>query len=57
MEGLAIENIGIFYGNMVYLVYFVAVCHILLLLGIYFPVLACCTTKNLATLAQNVRNS
>jgi hypothetical protein len=29
---------------------FLAVCHILGLFGIYFPVLVCCTTKNLATL-------
>jgi hypothetical protein len=38
-----------FYGN---LVHFVAICQILWLFGIYFPVLVCCPTKNLATLPQ-----
>jgi hypothetical protein len=38
---------GLFYG---YLVYFVALWYILWLFGIYFPVMVCCTTKNLATL-------
>jgi hypothetical protein len=32
------------------LVYFVAIWYILLVFGIFFPVLVCCTKKNLATL-------
>jgi hypothetical protein len=41
------EDIGIFYGH---LVYFVAIWYILCLFGINFPVLVFCTKKNLATL-------
>jgi hypothetical protein len=37
---------GIFYGH---LVYFMAIWYILWQLGIFFPVLECCTLKNLAT--------
>jgi hypothetical protein len=36
-----------FYGH---LVYFTAIWSILWLFGIFFPVLVCCTKKNLATL-------
>jgi hypothetical protein len=61
LGGLAIENIGTFYGHYIglfcgHLVYFVAIWYILWLLGILFPVLMCCTKKNLATLiyAANV---
>jgi hypothetical protein len=39
--------LGIFCGH---LPNFVAICHILWLFGMNFPVLVCCTTKNLATL-------
>jgi hypothetical protein len=42
LEGLAIEDVCIFYGR---LVYFVAIWYI-------FPVLVHCVTKNLATLRQ-----
>jgi hypothetical protein len=38
---------GTFYGHMVY---FVTMCYILWLFGIFFLVLVCCSTKNLATL-------
>jgi hypothetical protein len=41
--------LGLFYGP---LVYFVTIWYILLLFGTFFPVLVCCTNKNLATLAQ-----
>jgi hypothetical protein len=54
LEGRGEENIGIFYGM---LVYFVVIWYSLLLLGIFcgilvqFPtVLVCCGKKNLATL-------
>jgi Na+/H+-dicarboxylate symporter len=41
------EDVGIFYGH---LVYFVAIWCILWLFGMFSPVLVCCTKKNLATL-------
>jgi hypothetical protein len=60
LEGLAKEDVGIFYGH---LVYFTAIRNILRTYGIFyghiiyfvaiwyiFPVLVCCTKKNLATL-------
>jgi hypothetical protein len=40
---------GQFYG---YLVYFVVICYIMWLSGIFFAVLVCCTKKNLATLVH-----
>jgi hypothetical protein len=40
-------SFGLFCGNFVY---FVALWYILWSFGIYFPVLVCCTKKNLATL-------
>jgi hypothetical protein len=49
------EDVGIFYGN---LVYFTAIWYILCPFGIsygylvFFPVLVCCTKKNLATLVR-----
>jgi hypothetical protein len=44
MEGLSMEDVGIFNGH---LVYFVAICGNF----VYFsPVLVCCTKKQLATL-------
>jgi hypothetical protein len=39
--------VGIFYG---YRKYFMAIWYILWSFGIFFPVLVCCTKKNLATL-------
>jgi hypothetical protein len=66
LEGLAIENVGIFYGH---LVYFKAVWSILWPFGIFydhliyfmaiwyiFPVLVCCIKKNLATLRAVLKN-
>jgi hypothetical protein len=41
----------LFYGLSVY---FVAIWNILWLFGIYFPVLVCCTKKNLATLLASI---
>jgi hypothetical protein len=49
LEGLAMENLGIFYDH---LVYFTAVENILWSFGIFFPVLVFCTEKNLATLVR-----
>jgi hypothetical protein len=56
MEGLVLEDVGIFYGN---LVNFTVFCYILGTFGIIrgnlvyiFPVLVFCTKKNLATLYQ-----
>jgi hypothetical protein len=46
---LPIWPFGLFYG---YFVYFVAIWYILWLFDMFFPVLVCCTKKNLATLAQ-----
>jgi hypothetical protein len=48
LEGIAKEDVGIFYGHLVYLfcrhfVYFMVIWYIV-------PVLVCCTKKNLATL-------
>jgi hypothetical protein len=52
-------SFGIFYGILWYfgifcchLVYLVVIWHILWPLGIYFPILVCCSKKNLATLTQ-----
>jgi hypothetical protein len=51
--GLAMEDVGIFYGH---LVHFTAFCYILWSFGnvrgnlVYFPVLVFCTKKNLAIL-------
>jgi hypothetical protein len=55
-EHLAMEDVGIhilwpfgiFYSN---LVYFMAIWYIFWLFGIFFPVLVCCSKKNLATLS------
>jgi hypothetical protein len=54
LEGLAMEDVGIFYGR---LVHFTVFCYILWTFGIargdlvyFFPVLVFCTKKNLATL-------
>jgi hypothetical protein len=55
LKGLAMEDVGIFYGHLVYfiaiknifgnLVNFMVIWHI-------FPILVCCTKKNLATLVR-----
>jgi hypothetical protein len=54
LERLELENVGIFYGHLVYftaiLVYFVAIWYNSWLFGIFFPILVDCTKKNLATL-------
>jgi hypothetical protein len=47
LEGLVIDNIGTFYDH---LVYFMAIGNILWPFGIFFPDLAFCTKKNMATL-------
>jgi hypothetical protein len=51
--GLAMDDVGIFYGH---LVYFTAIWHAFWTFGIFcgnfFPVLVCCTKKNLATMFQ-----
>jgi hypothetical protein len=41
------EDVGIFYGQLVYIV---AIWYILWIFGLFFPVLVCCIKKNLATL-------
>jgi hypothetical protein len=45
------EDVGLFYG---YLVYFTAIWYMYVFRGhlVNFPVLVCCTKKNLATLVQ-----
>jgi hypothetical protein len=45
------ENVGLFYGH---LVYCVTIWYILWLCGKFSAVLVCCTKKNLATLAPTV---
>jgi hypothetical protein len=42
-----LRHFGIFSGN---LVYFMVLWYILWSFGIFFPVLVCCTKKNMATL-------
>jgi hypothetical protein len=56
LEGLAMEDVGIFYGH---LIYFTAIWYFLLPSGIFYghlvyisPVLVCCITRNLATLVH-----
>jgi hypothetical protein len=46
--GLALEDFGVFYGHLIYIVY----CYLEYFVVIWyiFPVLVCCTKKNLATL-------
>jgi hypothetical protein len=46
-------SLGKFYGQMVY---FMVIWHIRWSFGIFFPVLVCCTEKNLATLPQTVNH-
>jgi hypothetical protein len=48
LEGLAMEDVGVFYCHFVY---FVAILYILLPFGMLLPVLVCCSRKNLATLS------
>jgi hypothetical protein len=55
LAGLAIEDVGIFYGHMVPIFYghlpdFMAFWYIFWLFGIFFPVLLCCSKNNLAAL-------
>jgi hypothetical protein len=63
LEGLVMEDVGIHilwrfglsYGHLVFLWpfgIFVAIWHILCSLGVFIPVLLCCTKKNLATLQK-----
>jgi hypothetical protein len=55
LEGLVVKDVGLFYGNLVYLA---AIWYMFWLFGIcfgyleyvFFPVLVYCTKKNLATL-------
>jgi hypothetical protein len=55
LEGLASENLGIFYDHLVYFKgqckYFMVIWYILWQFGIFCPVLVFWTKKNLATLA------
>jgi hypothetical protein len=46
LEGLAMADVGIFYDHLVYFG------SILRPFGIFFPVLVCCTKKNLVTLFE-----
>jgi hypothetical protein len=46
LEGLAMEDVGIIYGH---LIFFVAIEYFYIYLE-HFPVLVCCIKKNLATL-------
>jgi hypothetical protein len=48
--GLAMEEVGLFYGL---LVYFTDIWYSLWLFGIFYPVLVSITEKNLATLVEN----
>jgi hypothetical protein len=50
LDGLAMEDDGIFYGH---LVHFTVFCYILWTFGIFFPILVFCTKKNLATLPES----
>jgi hypothetical protein len=58
LDGLAMEDDGIFYGH---LVHFTVFCYILwtfgivrgIMYGIFFPILVFCTKKNLATLPES----
>jgi hypothetical protein len=57
LEGLAMENVGIFHGVLVYFTaiwYFIDICYtyFAVIWYIYFTVLVRCTKKNLATLAE-----
>jgi hypothetical protein len=45
------------FGLSGHLVYFMAILFILWPFGIYFPVLVCCTKKNIATLAKPTKRS
>jgi hypothetical protein len=59
LEGVAMEDVGIFYDRLVYFTanwytYFMAIWYILWSFGILFPILLCCTKKNLATLMSTV---
>jgi hypothetical protein len=53
------EDVGIFYGRWFFygqLVYIMSIGYILWSFGINFPVLVCCTKKNLATLPKALLN-
>jgi hypothetical protein len=58
-EGVAMKQVGTFYGH---LVYFKVIWYLLWPFGtfygrlVYFPVLVCCTKKNLATLVPSICN-
>jgi hypothetical protein len=57
-EGLALDDFGLFYGHLVYFwpfMYYisVAIWYMLWLFGKSFPVLVCCTKKNLANLVSS----
>jgi hypothetical protein len=59
-EGLAMEDVSIFYGHLVYftychLVYFVAIWYSLKLFGIFFPFLVFYTKKKLAALNKTTK--
>jgi hypothetical protein len=55
------ENVGIFYGHLVYSAsiwyIFVAIWYILWSFGVFIPILVCCTEKNLATLGLGTLGS
>jgi hypothetical protein len=54
LQGLAMDDVAIFYDHFGLFYghwkYFMAIWNILWSFGIFFPVLVCCTKKNLATL-------
>jgi hypothetical protein len=54
LEGLALKDVGILFGNLVYFTAirysFVTILDVLWLFYVFFPVLVRCTEKNLATL-------
>jgi hypothetical protein len=54
LEGLEVENVGTFYG---YLVYFMVISYILWYSVIFFSALVCCTKKNLAAPLQKLLSS
>jgi hypothetical protein len=56
LEGLVLEDVGIFYGHLVFLRLFGILCDhfFFVLFGLFFHFLVCCTKKNLATLIASV---
>jgi hypothetical protein len=61
LEGLAVEDVGIFYGRFVFfygqMVNFMAIWYVLWSFVLFFTVLVCCTEKHLATLVSSLCSS